>query len=240
MLLLENNLGTPHRNFLVLPSIYKVKRMTLAPSRKILVFLAFFSVFLFADDGSIEQKTKIHRLDTKERAPYDAFIYVNRIPAKADEDEEIFDFTARVYSRLANQEGRILIKLPQGMTREAYLGYKTFLSTDAKVSNGNCVTCHAPEKFTDLKLHKLKADSPPRPTPSLRNMAKRKVNIAKALQAKLSAAKDTDAPKDYKNIKLNKNDLKHLEAFLKQLNDVDDKTFRELILKAKILETSQD
>ena len=71
-------------------------------------------------------------------------------------------------------------------------------------------------------------------------MAKRKVNITKALQAKLSAAKDTDAPKDYKNIKLNKNDLKHLEAFLKQLNDVDDKTFRELILKAKILETSQD
>ena len=195
---------------------------------------------LRADDKSIEQKTKIHRLDTKERAPYDAFIYVNRIPAKADQDEEIFDFTARVYSRLANQEGRILIKLPQGMTREAYLGYKTFLSTDAKVSNGNCVTCHAPEKFTDLKLHTLKADSPPRPTPSLRNMAKGKVNIAKALQAKLSAAKDADAPKDYKNIKLNKNDLKHLEAFLKQLNDVDDKTFRELILKAKILETSQD
>ena len=204
------------------------------------VFIAFSAVFLTADDKSIEQKTQIHRLDTKERAPYDAFIYLNRIPAKVDEGEEILDFTARIYSRLANQEGRILIKLPQGMTREAYLGYKTFLSTDAKVSNGNCVTCHAPEKFTDLKLHTLKADSPPHPTPSLRNMAKRKVNIAKALQAKLFAAKDADAPKDYRNIKLNKNDLKHLEAFLKQLNDVDDKTFRELILKAKILETSQD
>jgi len=191
-------------------------------------------------NSTIEQQTKIHRLNTKERAPYDAFIYLNRIPAKADKGEELLDFTARVFSRLANQEGRILIKLPQGMTREAYLGYKTFLSTDAKVSNGNCVTCHAPEKFTDLKLHTLKADSPPRPTPSLRNMAKGKVNIAKALQAKLSAAKDADAPKEYKNIKLNKNDLKHLEAFLKQLNDVDDKTFRELILKAKILETSQD
>ena len=191
-------------------------------------------------NSTIEQQTKIHRLNTKERAPYDAFIYLNRIPAKADKGEELLDFTARVYSRLANQEGRILIKLPQGMTREAYLGYKTFLSTDAKVSNGNCVTCHAPEKFTDLKLHTLKADSTPRPTPSLRNMVKRKVNIAKALQAKLFAAKDADAPKDYKNIKLNKNDLKHLEAFLKQLNDVDDKTFRELILKAKILETSQD
>lgn len=193
-----------------------------------------------AEDKSIEQKTKIHRLDTKERAPYDAFIYLNRIPAKADEDEALLDFTARVYSRLANQEGRILIKLPQGMTREAYLGYKTFLSTDAKVSNGNCVACHAPEKFTDLKLHTLNVDSPPRPTPSLRNLAKRKVNIAKALQAKLTAAKAPDAPKDYQLIKLNKDDLKHLEAFLRQLNDVDDKQFRQLILKATILDTSQD
>lgn len=193
-----------------------------------------------ADDKSIEQKTKIHRLDTKERAPYDAFIYLNRIPAKADEDEALLDFTARVYSRLANQEGRILIKLPQGMTREAYLGYKTFLSTDAKVSNGNCVACHAPEKFTDLKLHTLNVDSPPRPTPSLRNLAKRKVNIAKALQAKLTADKAPDAPKDYQLIKLNKDDLKHLEAFLRQLNDVDDKQFRQLILKATILDTSQD
>ena len=193
-----------------------------------------------AEDKSIEQKTKIHRLDTKERAPYDAFIYLNRIPAKADEDEALLDFTARVYSRLANQEGRILIKLPQGMTREAYLGYKTFLSTDAKVSNGNCVACHAPEKFTDLKLHTLNVDSPPRPTPSLRNLAKRKVNIAKALQAKLTAAKAPDAPKDYQLIKLNKDDLTHLEAFLRQLNDVDDKQFRQLILKATILDTSQD
>ena len=83
-------------------------------------------------------------------------------------------------------------------------------------------------------------DSPPRPTPSLRNLAKRKVNIAKALQAKLTAAKAPDAPKDYQLIKLNKDDLKHLEAFLRQLNDVDDKKFRQLILKATILDTSQD
>ena len=144
------------------------------------IWLCFFGVLIMltgpligtdtkpgkSPEKSIEQKTKIHRLDTQERAPYDAFTYLNRIPAKADEGEDILDFTARVYSRLANQEGRILIKLPQGMTREAYLGYKIFLSTDAKVSNGNCVTCHAPDKFTDFKLHKLNADSSPRPTPS--------------------------------------------------------------------------
>ena len=189
-------------------------------------------------DRSIEEKTKIHRLNTKQRSAYDAFVYLNRIPAKADEGEEILDFTARVYSLLANQEGRISIKLPQGMNRKAYLGYKTFLSTDAKVSNGNCVACHAPEKFTDLQKHTLTKKGKPLPTPSLRNMAKRKVDIAKVLQTKLTTAKAVDAPKDYKLINLNKTDLAHLEAFLKQLNDVDDKTFRELILKSKVLDTS--
>ena len=104
---------------------------------------------------SIEEKTKIHRLASANRSVYDAFVYLNRIPDKAEEDEEILDLTARIYSLLANQEGRVLIKLPKGMNREAYFGYKTFLSTDAKVSNGNCVVCHAPEKFTDLKNHAL-------------------------------------------------------------------------------------
>jgi len=189
---------------------------------------------------SIEEKVGVHRLDNKERAPYDAFIYVNRIPSKAEEGEEILDFTARVYSRLTNQEGRILIKLPPGMNREAYLGYKTFLSTDAKVSNGNCVVCHAPEKFTDLKEHVLSPGGKALPTPSLRNMNKRNVNIAKVLRAKLIAAREPGASKDYQLIKLNKDDLTHLEAFLKQLNDVDDKNFRELIIKAKVLDTSQN
>jgi len=189
---------------------------------------------------SIEEKVGVHRLDNKERAPYDAFIYVNRIPSKAEEGEEILDFTARVYSRLTNQEGRILIKLPPGMNREAYLGYKTFLSTDAKVSNGNCVACHAPEKFTDLKEHVLSEGAKALPTPSLRNMNKRNVNIAKVLRAKLIAAREPGASKDYQLIKLNKDDLTHLEAFLKQLNDVDDKNFRELIIKAKVLDTSQN
>ena len=218
----------------------KFKRARQWPLAGVAVWMLVLSQPSLGADKSIEKKTKIHRLSTTMRTPYDAFVYVNRIPAKADESESPTDFSGRIFSRLANQEGRILIKLPQGMTREAYLGYKIFLSTDAKVSNGNCVVCHAPEKFTDFKLHTLNVDSPPRPTPSLRNLAKRKVNLARALRAKLAAAKVPDAPKAYRNMHLNKTDLAHLEAFLKQLNDVDDKAFRELILKAKILDTSQD
>ena len=71
-------------------------------------------------------------------------------------------------------------------------------------------------------------------------MAKRKVDISKVLRSKLAAAKEPGASKDYKLINLHKTDLAHLEAFLKQLNDVDDKTFRELILKAKVLDASQN
>ena len=189
---------------------------------------------------SIEEKTKIHRLASANRSVYDAFVYLNRIPDKVEEDEEILDLTARIYSLLANQEGRVLIKLPKGMNREAYLGYKTFLSTDAKVSNGNCVVCHAPEKFTDLKEHILSKGAKARPTPSLRNMNKRKVDVAKVLLAKLAAAEKPGAPKDYKLMKLDKADLTHLEAFLKLLDDVEDKKFRDLILQAKVLDTSQN
>jgi hypothetical protein len=189
---------------------------------------------------SIEEKTKIHRLATTNRSVYDAFVYLNRIPDKAEEDEEILDLTARIYSLLANQEGRVLIKLPKGMNREAYLGYKIFLSTDAKVSNGNCVVCHVPEKFTDLKKHALSEGGKAMPTPSLRNMNKRKVDIAKALKGKLAVAEKPGTPKDYQSIKLDKDDLTHLEAFLKLLDDVEDKNFRELIIKAKVLDTSQN
>ena len=189
---------------------------------------------------SIEEKTKIHRLASANRSVYDAFVYLNRIPDKVDEDEEILDFTARVYSLLANQEGRILIKLPKGMNRQAYLGYKTFLSTDAEVSNGNCVVCHAPEKFTDLKEHVLSEGGKALPTPSLRNMSRREVDVAEALRTKLAVAEKPGVPKDYKPMKLDKADLTHLEAFLKLLDDVEDKNFRGLILQAKVLDTLQN
>ena len=97
-----------------------------------------------------------------------------------------------------------------------------------------------PEKFTDLKNHALSESGKALPTPSLRNMNKRKVDIAKALRAKLTASEKPGASKDYQSIKLDKDDLVHLEAFLKLLDDVEDKNFRGLILQAKVLDTSQN
>ena len=197
-------------------------------------------------DKSIEEKTKIHRLNTKQRSAYDAFAYVNRIPPKAEEEESPQDFAGRIFGRLANQEGRVLIKLPKGMNRDAYLGFKTFMRTDAKASNGNCVACHAPEKFTDLKKHVVSQGGKALPTPSLRNMNKRKVNLRQIIMAKMSAseAKRTGRAKEidkaYGQIHLNKGDLHQLMAFLIHLNDASDKDFRNYILNSEILDTTGD
>ena len=197
-------------------------------------------------DRSIEEKTKIHRLNTKQRSAYDAFIYVNRIPAKAEEEESAQDFAGRIFGRLANQEGRILVKLPAGMDRTSYLGLKTFLRYEGKASVGNCVACHAPANFTDLKLHSVTQDGTPKPTPSLRNLKKRKIDIRKVIMGKITASrqkrsgKSAGIAKAYAQMNISKKDVPGLAAFLGLLNDVPDKDFRGLILNAKLLDTSGD
>ena len=62
-----------------------------------------------------ETKPRVHRLESTKRAIYDAFVYVNRIPEKPEEGEEPVDLAGRIFGRLANQEGRVLLKLPTGM-----------------------------------------------------------------------------------------------------------------------------
>ena len=199
-----------------------------------------------AKTTSIEEKTKIHRLATTKRAIYDAFAYMNRIPEKAEEDESPEDFAGRILGRLANQEGRILVKLPKGMDRQAYLGYKTFLKSEGTASVGNCIACHAPPDFTDLKEHVSSQSDSEKPTPSLRNLAKRKVNLRQVIMAKMAVSETKRAGKAekideaYGKMRLNKGDLHQLMAFLNLLNDVPDQEFRNLILNATILDTSTD
>ena len=195
---------------------------------------------------SIEEQTKIHRLATTNRAVYDAFVYLNRIPERAEDDETPEDFAGRIFGRLANQEGRILIKLPEGMDRQAYLGYKIFLESEGTAKMGNCIACHAPPDFTDLKEHISSQNGSKKPTPSLRNLAKRKVNVRQVIMAKMAASESKRSPSAekidpaYGKMRLKKRDLPELMAFLNLLNDVPEKDFRNLILNAKILDTSED
>ncbi len=197
-------------------------------------------------EKSIEEKTRIHRLSTSKRAAYDAFVYVNRIPEKAAKGESPIDLAGRIFGRLANQEGRILLKLPAGMNREAYLGYKLFLRYEGKASVGNCAACHAPAEFTDLKTHVVTKGGSQKPTPSLRNMKKRKVDLRKAILGKIAASRQkrsgsaNDIDNAYATMSINKTDAPRLIAFLNLLNDVSDTDFRKIILNTKLLDTSKD
>ncbi|MCH8046629.1 MAG: hypothetical protein IID44_23245 [Planctomycetes bacterium] len=195
---------------------------------------------------SIEERTKIHRLSTSKRAAYDAFVYVNRIPERAEEGESAEDVAGRIFGRLENQEGRVLLKLPGGMNRQSYLGFKTFLRYEGKAKVGNCAACHAPAEFTDLKTHVVTKGGSPKPTPSLRNLKKRKVDITKVILNKIAASRqkrsgEADEIDDaYAKMNLSKQDVPGLVAYLNLLNDVSDSEFRKLILKARLLDTSKD
>ncbi len=197
-------------------------------------------------ETSIEEKTKIHRLATTRRAAYDAFAYVNRIPEKPEKGETADDLSGRIFSRLANQEGRILLKLPPGMDRQAYLGFKTFLRYEGTAHVGNCAACHTLPELTDLKSHVVTQGGSAKPTPSLRNLVKRRVDLRKILLKKMAVSQQkrsgqaADIDDAYAAMNISKDDIPALEAFLKLLNDVSDKEFRNLILNAEVLDTSED
>ena len=196
--------------------------------------------------GSIEEKTKVHRLSSTKRAVYDAFTYVNRLPEGAEKGESAEDVAGRIFGRLANQEGRILLKLPAGMDRDSYLAFKTFFRYEGDAAVGNCAACHTPTEFTDSKAHVVTKGGSPTVTPSLRNLKKRKIDIPKAIMAKITASRqkrshDVDEIDDaYARMNISKKDVPGLVAFLNLLNDVPDSEFRSLILKAKLLDTSED
>ncbi len=196
--------------------------------------------------ASIEEKTRIHRLATAKRSTFDAFSYVNRIPEQPYDDETAEDFAGRIFGRLANQEGRVLLKSPVGMHRLAYEGLKTFLRYEGAAGVGNCAACHTPADFTDGKSHVVSKGGTARPTPTLRNLAKRQADLRKAVLRKLESSRQKrsgeadEISDEYSAMKLSERDIPGLVAFLKLLEDVPDDRFRKLILEAKVLDTSEE
>lgn len=193
--------------------------------------------------ASMESETRIHRLATTKRSVFDAFSYLNRLPDKPYEEETSDDFSGRIFSRLANQEGRILLKAPPGMDRLAYEGFKTFLRCDGEGSIGNCAACHTPADFTDGKSHVVSKAGTATPTPSLRNLGRRRIDLRKTLLQKLEASRQKQSgtansfSNAYSVMKLSERDIPGLVAFLTLLEDVPDDQFRKLILEAEVLNT---
>lgn len=173
---------------------------------------------------SMEEKTGIHRLDSPKRSPFDAFVYVNRIPDKAREGESPKDFAGRIHGRLANQEGRIQLKLPPGMDLAAYQGFKSFLGSEGNPAISNCMACHSGPEFSVGKG-------------SLRNQKKTGAELQAIIRGKMAKAAGGDQA--YAGLEITDAEVTGLVSFLQSLNDVSDKRFRDLVLEAKVTDVTK-
>jgi streptogramin lyase/mono/diheme cytochrome c family protein len=176
-------------------------------------------------EESMEEQTGIHRLDTPKRAPFDAFVYVNRIPDKARDGESSRDFAGRIHGRLANQEGRIQLKLPPGMALAAYKGFKSFLGSEGNPSISNCMACHSGPEFSAGKN-------------SLRNLKKTDAELQSIIRGKM--AKAASGENAYAGLKITEAEVAGLVSFLQSLTDVSDKRFRDLVLEAKVTDVTKE
>lgn len=209
------------------------------------LLLSAFAVSAADKPKNIETKTQIHRLKNAKRSAFDAFVYVNRIPDAAEAGELPQDFAGRIHGRLANQEGRILLKLPPTMDRRAYAGFKTFLGSEGDAQVNNCVSCHSAPDFTDGKSHVVTKGGSRTPTPALRNLKLSPADLAKVLREKIATSrlkksgKAPDVAEAYSRMELTEADVPNLVAFLGALKDVGDKEFRELIIQAEVFDATE-
>ena len=95
----------------------------------------------------------LRTLETTNTAPWDAFASMNRVPTGPIGDEAPAHHASRIFGRLANQEGRLQVKMVDGFDGLAYRGLKIFLRTGGEASVGNCVACHVLPTFTDFRFH---------------------------------------------------------------------------------------
>lgn len=173
--------------------------------------------------GTIEKKSGIHRLESDRRSLFDAFVYVNRIPEKPNEGEEANQFAGRIHGRLANQEGRILLKLPPGMDRAAYDGFKAYLGTEGDPKITNCNACH---QVGDFSIKRLAGG----PLESIRTQERTDEQLNESIRGHIRILKE----RNYENMNVTAKDVPNLVAFLKTLRPISDEKFRKAIVDAKV------
>jgi cytochrome c peroxidase len=105
----------------------------------------------------------LRSITTTKSSSYDALAFLNRFEEKMDnENDSPQALAGRISARIANQEGRVLIRFPNVYTEEAYQGFKTFVRVEPTFSSsvegleeniGNCIACHTPPSFSDGAFH---------------------------------------------------------------------------------------
>ncbi len=158
----------------------------------------------------------------KLKTTFDAFAYVNRIPTFPGKDESQDSLAQRILSRLANQEGRILVKLPPEMNHYTYNGFKLAVEGVNSTTSGRCIGCHQLPGFAGKS--NVGDD-----VPSLRNKTYSLPRLEALLQNQT-----------HQHIKLDKTQRIELLALIYSLKDLSDDEFRRAVLESTVLDTSGD
>ena len=163
----------------------------------------------------VEPVSGIHRFESDYRSAFDAFVYLNRIPIEPEALEDQAGLASRIQSRLSNQEGRVLIKLPTTVSPRAYQGFK--LAAGIGRDGETCFTCHRLPEMGDFRVN--------RKVPSLRNRNYSLSQLSRALDLAV-----------HQGFSFSHNGENQLLAFLRTLDDMPATEFRSLILNATLFE----
>lgn len=174
-------------------------------------------------------------------ARWDAFTEQNRFRAAPNPDEDVMNYAASIESRIFNQEGRRLIRRPEGFTEAAYEGFKTFFRVFDVESVGSCIRCHVTPTFSDYSLHGTGGES--FKTPPLRNLSRTDpylhdgsaATLEEVLQGHMALAEEARAEQEgvdplFGEIRISEADVEPLVQFLLMLDEVDPENFRHYLI----------
>lgn len=180
-------------------------------------------------------------IDFSMTSRWDAFTEQNRFRKAPNADEDILNYAAVIESRIFNQEGRNLIRRPEGFTETAYEGFKTFFRVFDVESVGSCVRCHVPPTFSDYSLHGTGSDS--FKTPPLRNLPRTDpylhdgsaTTLEEVLQGHMALAEAARAEQEgvdplFGEIRISEADVEPLVQYLLMLDEVDPADFRYYLI----------
>ena len=102
----------------------------------------------------------LETLTSSHTSRWDAFAEQNRLRTGPNEGQSAQDYSFFLESRIGNQEGRRLVKRPEGFDEQAYEGFKIFFRTlpdqlDPEAGVGQCVRCHTPPDFRDGRFRNV-------------------------------------------------------------------------------------
>ena len=182
-------------------------------------------------------------IDFSMTSRWDAFTEQNRFRKEPNADEDIMNFAASIESRIFNQEGRNLIRRPEGFTETAYEGFKTFFRVFDVESVGSCVRCHVPPTFSDYSLHGTGTGTGTLKTPALRNLPRTDpylhdgsaATLEEVLQGHMALADAARAEQEgvdplFGEIRISEADVEPLVQYLLMLDEVDPEDFRYFLI----------